>query len=463
VSLHPELKAALRKLLTTGFLDAPEDLRCYSYDMFARAEPETVVLPESTEQAAEVMALAQRYETPVTPRGAGTSLTGGPTPVRGGLVLGTARMNNVLDLSRADRIARVQAGVVTAHLQRAVMEQGLFYPPNPTSADYCTLGGNVATNAGGASGVKYGVTRDYLTGLTAVLPGGEILSTGGRCMKDVAGYDLTRLLCGSEGRLALVTEASVRLLPKPEAVRAMSAYFPDIKSTAEAVAAIMSSGYAPCTLELMDRAFLRAVKQAYEFDFPADAQALLLIEVDGFETTLNDQMQAIARICKEQGAFQTTVAADEAERQSLWQARRGGTAALVRQASFMVSLDYAVPVSLLPEAVDRIGALGGKHGLEVVVIAHAGDGNLHPLVIYDPKDTAQAAAFAAFDRDACNAVLELGGTLSGEHGIGMEKAAHLPRQLSPAFLRLAREIKRSFDPRDLLNPGKCESACGNED
>lgn len=463
MSLHAELKAALRKAVPTGYLDAPEDLRVYSYDMFARAEPEAVVLPESTEQAAEVLALAERFETPVTPRGSGTSLTGGPTPVRGGLVLGTARMNKVLDLSRADRIARIQAGVITAQLQRAVLEQGLFYPPNPTSADYCTLGGNVATNAGGASGVKYGVTRDYLTGLTAVLPGGEILATGGRCMKDVAGYDITRLLCGSEGRLALITEASVRLLPKPEAVRAMSAYFTDLKATAEAVAAIMSSGYAPCTLELMDRAFLKAVKQAYDFDFPAEAQALLLIEVDGPETTLGGQMQAIARLCKEHGAFQTTVAADETERAALWQARRGGTAALVRQVSFMVSLDYAVPVSLLPTAVERIGQIGRTHGLDVVVIAHAGDGNLHPMVIYDPSDAAQSAAFAAFDRDACNAVLELGGTLSGEHGIGLEKAAHLPRQLSPAFLRLAREIKRSFDPRDLLNPGKCESFCSDED
>jgi glycolate oxidase len=463
MSLHPELTKALKKILAGGYLDAPEDLRSYSCDMFGRGLPQAVGLPESTEQTAEILALARRFETPVTPRGAGTSLTGGPVPLRGGLVLGTARMNRILDLSPGDRIARVQAGVVTGRLQQAVLEKGLFYPPNPTSADYCTLGGNVATNAGGASGVKYGVTRDYLTGLTAVLAGGEILATGGRCMKDVAGYDLTRLLCGSEGRLAVITEARVRLLPRPEAVRALSAYFGDLKATAEAVAAIMSAGFAPCTLELMDRAFLEAVRRAYDFQFPPEARALLLIEVDGPAEAVNGQMAAIARLLQGQGAFAVSVAADEAERQILWRARRGGTAALVRQAAFMVSLDYAVPVSRLPEAVARMGDIGRRHGLKVVMIAHAGDGNLHPMVIYDPADARQAAAYAAFEQDACRAILDLGGTLSGEHGIGMEKAGLLDRQLSPAFLRLSRGIKRVFDPAGLLNPGKCEDACGGHE
>ncbi len=461
--LHAELKKALQRILPNGYLDAPEDLRGYSYDMFGRGMPQAVVLPESTEQMAEILALAERFDTPITPRGAGTSLTGGPVALCGGVVLGTARMNRILDISPGDRIARVQAGVVTARLQQAVSAQGLFYPPNPTSADYCTLGGNVATNAGGASGVKYGVTRDYLTGLTAVLPGGEILATGGRCMKDVAGYDLTRLLCGSEGRLAVIAEAHLRLLPRPESVRAMSAYFRDLKATAEAVAAIMASGFSPCTLELMDRAFLQAVRQAYDLDFPEDARALLLIEVDGPDAVVRGQMDAIAHLADAQGAFEIAVAEDEAERQLLWRARRGGTAALVRQAAFLVSLDYAVPVSRLPAAIERIGALGRRHGLEVVIIAHAGDGNLHPMVIYDPADKHQAEAYAAFEVEACDAVLELGGTLSGEHGIGLEKAGLLTRQLSPAFLRLARGIKRTFDPAGLLNPGKCEDVCGDHD
>lgn len=457
MSLHPELKAALHKLLSGAFLDAPEDLRCYSYDLFARAMPEGVVLPESTEQTAEVLALASRFETPVTPRGAGTSLTGGPAPLRGGLVLGTARMRRILDLSSGDRVVRVQAGLVTVELQRAVLAQGLFYPPNPTSLDYCTIGGNVATNAGGASGVKYGVTRDYLTGLTAVLPNGEVLVTGGRCLKDVAGYDLTRLLCGSEGRLAVIAEATFRLLPKPESTRAMSAYFPNLRQTAEAVSAVMSSGCSPCAMELMDRPFLEAVRQAFDFNFPEEGQALLLVEVDGEAESAARQTRVIADICKEHGASHAMVAENEAERAALWRARRGGTAALVRQAKFLVSLDYAVPVSRLPDAIETIGDLGKARGLDVVVIAHAGDGNLHPMVIYDPDDARQAEAYAAFEQDACQAVLELGGTLSGEHGIGLEKAGLLQRQLSPGAFRLSREIKRVFDPKDLLNPGKCES------
>lgn len=453
--ISPSLKKSLRELLgPDGFLESPEDVRSYAYDLYARAVPDAVALPRTTEEVAALLRLCYAANVAVTPRGSGTSLTGGPVPVQGGLVLCSARMNAVLEISVADRLARAQAGVVTGTLQSQVAELGMFYPPNPTSASYCTLGGNVATNAGGASGAKYGVTRDYLLGLTVVLPHGEVLCLGNRCQKDVAGFDLTRLLCGSEGLLGFITEVTVKLIPKPESVRTALAYFADARVAAAVVTDVVAHRILPCTLELMDAVFLATVAEVYQVPCPPGAGAALLIEVDGDPRVLEEQMQRIADICRQHKALALELAEDEAQREILWKARRGGTAALVRHAVFLVTLDYAVPISSLPDALDAMMRLGEQYGLKVVTIAHAADGNLHPMVLYDPKDSAQQEAFEAWVAATCAAVLELGGSISGEHGIGLEKKAQLPRQLGESAMHLCEGIRALFDPKGICNPGK---------
>lgn len=461
MALDPALIRNLKTIVgEQGCLTEPEDLRCYSFDLFARGLPEIVILPESTEQVAQVLSLAHASGIPVTPRGAGSSLTGGPVPIQGGMALGLSRMNKILEISPLDRLARVQAGVVTGDLQKAVAKQNLFYPPNPTSAAYCTLGGNVATNAGGASGVKYGVTRDYLLGLTMVLPTGRILETGGRCFKRVTGYDFTHFLCGSEGRFGVITELTVKLLPPPKRVRTLLAYYASVAMTAEAVAAIIQAGVIPSTLELMDNNFLRAVEDVYGLSYPNGAGAGLLIELDGPARTVAEQEDQVKSICCKAGALLMRTAKDESERDILWQARRGGTAALVRQSKFLQTLDFSVPISAIPQAVRSIQNVAERLGLQVVIIGHAGDGNLHPMFIFDPDDPLQREAFARAEEELSDLILSLHGTLSGEHGIGLEKARFLPHELSKVELDLSRGMKKLFDPRLIMNPGKCEGIEG---
>jgi glycolate oxidase len=389
-------------------LDTPEDLRCYSYDLFTRGLPELVVLPRTTEEVARVLKLANEAGIPVTPRGAGSSLTGGPIPIRGGISLCLARMNRILEISPRDRLARVQPGVVTHDFHRAVAKMGLFYPPDPASSYFCTLGGNVATNAGGPSGVKYGVTRDYLLGLTLAVPSGDVLVTGGRSYKNVTGYDFTHFICGSEGMLGALTEITVKILPKPEAVRTLLALYSDVGPATEGVAQIMGNAIIPATLEFMDRNFLETVDQLFGFGFP-----------------------------KEVGA---------------------GTAALVREAKYVASLDFCVPVSAISQAVREIQEIGRRYDMKVVVIGHAGDGNLHPMFFYDPDDPRQAETYAVLEAELVRSILKLSGTLSGEHGIGLEKAQYLSLEKAPFELQLSRRVKMAFDPNLIMNPGKCEWA-----
>ena len=439
-----------------GFLDSPEDLRSFAYDLYANHRPDAVALPKSTEEASEIMRLCAAHHVPVYPRGAGTSLAGCPVPVCGGLVLCSTRMNSVLEISVTDRLARVQAGCVTGDLQKAAERSGLMYPPNPTSCLYCTIGGNVATNAGGASGAKYGVTRDYLLGLTAVLPDGTIVRTGNRCQKDVTGFDLTRLICGSEGHLAFVTEVTVKLIPQPESIRTAMAYFADAYEAGSVVTDIVSHRILPCTLDLLDRVFMRTAADVYGVPCPENTGAALFIETDGPDSELGRQMETISAICREHSAIDVIVAHSEEERETLWKARRGGTAALVGQDEVLVTLDYAVPISLLPDALKMVDDLAAQHGCKVVTIAHAADGNLHPMPIYAPGDPEQAAAYKAFSDASARAVIAMGGTLSGEHGIGMEKKDYMPLQLGDEQMRITRGICRLFDPYGIMNPGKLE-------
>ena len=455
--LPSSIAEQLRTILgPEGFLDTPEDLRAFAYDLFASHKPDAVALPTDVEQVSAVMRLCSQNHIPVYPRGSGTSLAGCPVPVMGGLVLCSSRMNKVLEVSVTDRLARAQAGCVTGNLQKAAMEQGLMYPPNPTSMLYSTIGGNVATNAGGASGAKYGVTRDYLLGLTVVLPNGDIVKMGNRCQKDVTGFDLPRIICGSEGLLAFIAEVTVKLVPLPEGIRTALAYFKDVTEAGSVVTDIVSHRILPCTLELMDRVFLQTVAEVYGVPCPEGTGAALLIEVDGPDMVLDEQMRTIEAICREHKAIGVQLAHSEEERDVLWKARRGGTAALVRQADMLVTLDYAVPISLLPKALGMMEELAREHGCEVVTIAHAADGNLHPMVLYSPSDAKQAAAFEAFADASTRAILEMGGTISGEHGIGLEKKAYMPMQLGDEQMRIMQGICRLFDPYGIMNPGKLE-------
>lgn len=457
MSLPSDIAAELKNILgTEGFFDTEEDLRSFAYDLFASHKPDAVALPSTVEEAAAVMRLCNQRHIPVYPRGSGTSLAGSPVPVLGGLVLCSSRMNKVLEISVTDRLARVQAGCVTGNLQKAAEEMGLMYPPNPTSCLYSTIGGNVATNAGGASGAKYGVTRDYLLGLTAVLPGGEIVRMGNRCQKDVTGFDLPRLICGSEGLLAFIAEVTVKLIPLPESIRTALAYFSDVTEAGSVVADIVGSRILPCTLELMDRVFLSTVAEVYGVPCPDGAGAALLIEVDGSDMVLEDQMNTIEGICKNHHAIGMEFAASQEERDILWKARRGGTAALVRKADRLVTLDYAVPISLLPKALTLMEKLAYEHACSVVTIAHAADGNLHPMVLYSPGKPEEDAAYKAFCNASTRAILELGGSISGEHGIGLEKKAYMPMQLGDEQMRIMRGICRLFDPYGIMNPGKLE-------
>jgi glycolate oxidase len=450
----PALLAELETILgKERCLTAPEDRTAYSYDMFARGLPDLVVLPENTREVSAVLSLAAQNRIPVTPRGAGTSLTGGPVPVNGGMVMAMTRMNRILEISVTDRLVRTQPGVVTADLQSRVGARGLCYPPNPTSADYCTIGGNIATNAGGASGVKYGVTADYILGLTMVLADGRILNTGGPCIKSVSGFDFKRAFCGSEGLLGVITEACLRLIPAPADPRTSLIYFSTMETAADAVAAIIENSLTPSTMELMDDRFLAAVSRVYGLTFPEDAGAALLVEFDDGPDRWPDQENRLKSACKK--AIRIETARTDQERSQLWQARKGGTAALVRHAGFLQTLDFAVPVSRIARGIRGVQEIASNHGLDMVLIAHAGDGNLHPMFIYDPDDPLQKQAFETAEKQMCRFILSISGTLSGEHGIGIEKAAYLGDELSPVEISLGKALKQLLDPAGILNPGKC--------
>ncbi|MFW6054815.1 MAG: FAD-binding oxidoreductase [Thermodesulfobacteriota bacterium] len=457
--IKPSVIKAIREAVGPGAcLDAPEDLRCYSYDLYARSFPELVVLPKDEAEIVKVLSIAHEENIPVTPRGAASSLTGASVPLKGGLSLGLAGMNRILDISSTDRTARVQPGVVTQVLQQTVARQGLLYPPDPASSPFCTIGGNVATNAGGPSGLKYGVTRDYLLGLSLVLPGGDKLVTGGRTLKNVTGYDFTHFICGSEGQLGVISEVTLRLLPRPETVRTFLVHFASLQAAVDSVTRIMGSGFIPATLELMDHFFLQAVDRLYDLGFPKGVRAALLIEVDGSRGQVREAAEVIAGLIQTPDTLRLEKAERAADREKLWMARRSGTAALMRDCAFMITLDCTVPVSAIVRAVQAIHRVAEEQAIQVVLIGHAGDGNLHPMFIYDPEDPVQVQAFSRAEADLCAMIIDLGGTLSGEHGIGLEKAGFLSLQLSPVQLKLSKCVKRVFDPRLIMNPGKCEWA-----
>ncbi|MCG0278694.1 MAG: FAD-binding protein [Thermanaeromonas sp.] len=430
------------------------DLLCHSYDgTFLEKTPDLVVRPVTTEQVSGVLALAHKEGVPVYPRGAATGLSGGTVPLRGGIVLDLTAMDKIYEINQEDMLAVVGPGVVTGHLHREVEARGLFYPPDPSSSDFCTMGGNVAECAGGPRGLKYGVTRDYVLGLEVVLADGRIIRTGGRTIKNVTGYDLTRLFVGSEGTLGVVTEIIVRLIPKPSHVRTLLACFKDLVRTGEAVTAILSAGVIPRTLEIMDAVSISLVERFASCGLPLDAEAVLLIETDGSEQEATEAAELIVRLLREVGAQDIRLAKDAIEAQELWKARKSISPAIAKIKPTKISEDATVPRSRVAEMIKRLGQIRQKYGIDLVIFGHAGDGNLHPNIACDRSDPEEMEKVEKAIGEIFEAALELGGTLSGEHGIGILKAPYLRRELGPAY-EVMRTIKKALDPDNILNPGK---------
>jgi len=431
------------------------DLICYSYDATQQQFlPEVVVHPGSTEEISAVMKLANREKIPVFPRGAGSGFTGGALPTKGGIVLVTERLDQILLIDEENLVATVQPGVVTEQFQQAVEKVGLFYPPDPASLKFSTLGGNVAECAGGPRCVKYGVTKDYILGLEVVTPLGDIIRTGGPTMKGVVGYDLTKLLCGSEGTLGVITRIVIKLLPLPEAKKTMLVLFDSIDGAAQAVSAIIRGKIIPTTLEFMDAATIDCVRKATALQVPDAAKAVLIIEVDGDADVIDRQAAKIAEIIKPLGVVETRIATTAAESEALWQIRRSVSASLRKVNPDKFNEDICVPRSKVPEMIRKVDAIAGKYNIPIVNFGHAGDGNIHVNVMIDKKVPGELEKAEKAIEEVFKGALELGGTMSGEHGVGIAKAAYIPLELSPEASEYMKTIKRALDPNNILNPGK---------
>ncbi len=446
----------LRRLLGHGkVLSSPEDLFCYSYDgTFLYGAPAVVVRPATTREVAAVLKLASAEGIPVVPRGAGTGLSGGAVPVEGSIVLDLTAMDRILEIDTADMLAVVEPGVVTARLHRAAESAGLFYPPDPSSSNVSTIGGNIAECAGGPRGLKYGVTRDYVLGLEVVLAGGEVVVCGGRTVKNASGYDLTGLFVGSEGTLGVVTRAVLRLIPRPETRQTLRADFKAIEQAAEAITAVLGAGVVPSALEIMDDVTIRCVENYLRIGLPLDVEAILLIEVDGPAAALSEQARLIAALCEEHGAVRVRVAQTKEEEAELWRARKAVSPAVVQVKPTKISEDATVPRSRVPALIRAIKEIARKYRLTIAIFGHAGDGNLHPNLLVDKSDPDEMARAEAAIEEIFKAALALGGTLSGEHGIGLLKAPFLELEYGGPGVATMRKIKETLDPYGILNPGK---------
>jgi len=438
-----------------NFSDLLIDLVSYSYDASDhKHRPEAGVWPASSEEVSRILILANEHRFPVTPRGAGTGLAGAAVPASGGLVLDMCRMNKILDIRIADRLTVLQPGVVYADLEKALAPHGFFFPPDPASSTVCTLGGNVATNAGGIRGAKYGVTRDYVMGLEVVLPDGRIMRIGSRCMKSASGYDLTRLFVGSEGTLGVITEITLKINPKPTAFKTVLASFASLKDAGQAVTDIMHSGIVPSVLEVLDENSIKVLREHANMNLP-EVTAMILVETDGYtEAETSYQMGKLIEVFRKNSVTDTQVAdtADEAE--ELWKARKsvGSTAGQLRANS--VSEDVTVPMSKVPDLLTGISIIVRKYDLPFVIFGHAGDGNLHPRIMYDRSDPDNVTRLSKAVDEIFKLTCNLGGTLTGEHGIGLSKAPYMTLEHDPVALDVMRSIKILFDPNNILNPGK---------
>jgi D-lactate dehydrogenase len=436
-------------------LTDPADRWPYGYDNSRRhAPPDAVAFATATDQVAQIVRACRDHGVPLVVRGRGTGTAGGSVPLGGGLVLSLERMDRLLAVEPADRVLRAEAGVTNQAVQDEAARHGFFWPPDPTSSAYCTVGGNVATNAAGPRAVKYGATRDNVLGLTAVTGGGEVIHTGVRTTKSAVGYDLTRLLIGSEGTLAIVTEATLRLVPLPESKRTLQAVYRDIHAATEAVVAIMAQPVIPCALEFMDHASIEMIRGFSEARLPEGAGAMLMIELDGQTAGMEAAAAAITRAATNAGLIGLAVAASAQEAAALWATRKALSPALRNIAPNKLNEDVVVPVSRIPALIVGLAALSREHGIPIVNFGHAGNGNIHVNLLYDTQDPQQERNALPCLARVFDLVIALGGTISGEHGIGIAKRDYLARAVDPATLAVMRAIKRELDPRGILNPGK---------
>ena len=453
--LPPSLAQELATLLGDGWRTDPGERLTYGYDNSRRqALPDAVALPRTREQVQTLVRGCRAHRVPVVARGRGTNTTGAAVPVAGGIVVSFERMDRILAIRPGDRCAVVEPGVLNGDLQRALQPHALFWPPDPTSAAFSTVGGNLACNAGGPRAVKYGASRDNVLALTAVTGTGDIIHCGSATTKGATGYDLQRLLVGSEGTLALIVEATLKLTPLPPQRRVVRALYRDVASAATAVARLMAQPATPSMLEFMDGDCVRLAREVGGADLPPDAGALLMIEADGDAETLPHTVEALMRTAEGEGLVSLDDAADETARERLWAARKALSPALRTLAPGKINEDVVVPVSRIPQLVQGVHELSSEFALPIVTFGHAGNGNLHVNILFDPADPAQnQRAHAALAR-VFSLTLGLGGTLSGEHGIGLAKREFMPQAVDPATLALMRHVKSAFDPAGILNPGK---------
>ncbi len=454
--LNPDIIRKLQSIVgVDNVATERQDLICHSYDA-TQLEflPDAVVYPADAGEVAQVLRLANAERFPVFPRGAGSGFTGGALPKGGGIVLVVTRLNRILRIDTENLIAEVEPGVVTEQFQIAVEKLGLFYPPDPASLKFSTLGGNVAENAGGPRCVKYGVTRDFVMGLEVVLPTGEIIRTGGETYKGVVGYDLTRLLCGSEGTLGVITKIIFKLLPLPEAKKTMLTVFDSIDGAAKAVSTIIGGKIIPTTLEFMDYATLQCVEKRFNLGIPASGRAVLLIEVDGDRDLIEKQADRIQELIAPLGLVECKVAKDAAESEALWKVRRLVSPSLRDVNPDKFNEDIVVPRSKVPDVIRVIEKIQQKYAIPIVNFGHAGDGNIHVNVMIDKSVPGEEEKAHEAIAEVFQAALDLNGTMSGEHGVGLAKQPYIHLELKPAQVMAMQAIKKALDPNNILNPGK---------
>ncbi len=454
--MQKDLVKELEKTLGAAkVFSRPEDLDCYSYDVSTyRHAPDVVVSAYCRDDVVKVMETAARRKVPVVSRGSATNMCGATIPLHGGIVLDILSMNRILEIDRENLTATCQPGVITVDLQTAVEAEGLFYPPDPQGLNMSTIGGNVALDSGGPRAIKYGVTRNYVLGLETVLVGGRVLRSGGKITKDVSGYNLTQLLVGSEGTLGVFTEIILRLLPLPEAKRTLICAFDDLAYASRTVTRIIDHKIVPSMLELVNKISIELIQRYMDAGYPTDAEAILLIEVDGSLSDVDRQIDIIYRLSSECNARDITVASTPAEAEAIWAGRRSAFAAMSAYKPVVVPEDAVVPRNRLPEMVARVQAIAKEHGVLLPTFGHAGDGNVHPHICYDPRNEVETAMVPLLKDKIYQAAISLGGSITGEHGVGIAKKHLCGLQHSELALQMMQGIKMVFDPHNILNPGK---------
>ncbi|QSO47632.1 FAD-binding oxidoreductase [Alicyclobacillus mengziensis] len=437
-------------------LDSQQERFAYSYDAtpLYQAMPDLVIQPGDVEEISAILKLATKHRIPIVSRGAGSNLSGGTVPVEGGIVLHLNRMNQLMEIDTDNLTSTFQPGLVTADLHKAVEAKGLFYPPDPGSMRVSTLGGNVAECAGGMRGLKYGTTKDYVMGVQAVLPDGSIVRFGGKNAKDVAGYDITRLLVGSEGTLAVISEITAKLLPFPESTQTLVAYFRSLVDAARTVSAIIAAKILPSSMEFLDSGTMKVVEDFSHIGLPLDMEAMLLIQQDGAALQVEQDIERIAKLCRTSGAVDVQLAATPEQGDELMTARRAALSALARVRPTTILEDATVPRSKLAEMVDQVTVIAKKYNVEICTFGHAGDGNLHPTCLTDERDKEEIRRVEQAFEEIFHAAIQLGGTVTGEHGVGLAKAKYLELKVGSEGMDLMRRVKQAFDPLGIMNPGK---------